>query len=231
MLNQTWSAAALMAVVGVQVSASDSRPWSETGVITGPIGAAATHSDRSGLDHVDVDVAGIQSWDALGSPNNVVVNIWVGPFNEVNGIGWDVVLQTVIATSWRSEMSVRVSNSAVDGVGGFTPGVPDPSPGGPTQYQSNGNGDILKLANYGVPNIVALADGIIRLEFFDSYDDAQGQVDGEWVSGIVRFQTLRPIPPIPTAGTLGLLTTVGIGCMRRKRADELRFSRGAVSLR
>ncbi|MBL8745442.1 MAG: hypothetical protein JNK58_03705 [Phycisphaerae bacterium] len=170
--------------------------------------------ERVGAGLATVDVTGIPSWDALGSPNNVVRYLWVGPFNEVNGVGLDVVLQTVTPTSWRSEIKIRVTNAGGVGSINLTPGGGDNSPGGPTHYSTNGQ--ILKLANYGIPNTVALADGYIRLEFYDSYDDAPGEIDGLWVSGTVQFQTHFAIPPVPATGTSGLLAIAGIAILRRR---------------
>lgn len=167
--------------------------------------------DRTAPDILPFDVTGIQSWDAPGSGFNTVIFLNVQPFATVNGLGWDVNL-TAIAPSWRSELAVLVTDST--GLGGFNlaPGV-DNSPGGPTNYNSAGG--IVKLANYAIPDVVALADGLIRLEFFESYDDGAGIQDGVWNSGSLFFQGTGLIIPAPSA--VGLLGLAGVGLLGRKR--------------
>jgi len=168
-----------------------------------------TGTERSGFITA-FDVSGIQSWDAPGSAFNTVIFLNIGVGNAVNGLGWDVNL-TAFAPSWRNELGVLVTDSS--GVGGFflTPGT-DGSAGGPTNYNSGGN--ITKLANVGIPNVNALGDGLIRLEFFEYYDDAAGAQDGVWNSGNLFFQTVNEIP---TPGAVGLLGLAGVGLLGRKR--------------
>lgn len=175
-------------------------------------------SERVGAGLAVIDVTGIPSMDGLGSPNNVVIFLWIGPFNSVTGIGWDVVLQTVIPNSRRRDLSMFVRDSTNTQFTGFgiQPGSPDPTPGGPTPYSSDG---ILKLENYNIPHVQALADGLIRLEFFDAPDNAPGEADGLWVSGAVSLQTLLPIPT-PLSTTLGLLAISRLGCLQRRRCDR-----------
>ncbi len=143
-----------------------------------------------------IDVACTPSWDGKPSPVNVVRLINVGAGNSLVGIGWDVILRSVHPSSWLSEMSVCITDSS--GIGGFMlrPGT-DNFPGGPTSYSSGG---VQLLGTLGIPNLVPLADGLIRLEFFETFDDALGQVDGEWACGQLAILTLAPTggpPPAP----------------------------------
>jgi hypothetical protein len=149
--------------------------------------AASAGADRT-FGAIPFSIAGIPSVDLLGSPNNTVVFLNFGAGSAVNGIGWNVDLEA-FGASWRSELGVLITDSS--GLGGFSlrPGTDD-SPGGPTNY--NSGGQILFLANYSIPDVVALGDGLIRLEFFESYDDAPGAADGRWVSGNLYFPTLIP---------------------------------------
>lgn len=181
-----------------------------------PITAAA--GERTGAGLATIDVTGIPSMDGRGSPNNTVLFMWVGGGNYVNGIGWDVVLQTIAPNSRRRDMSLLLTDTLnLPFTGwGIQPGAADPTPGGPTGYASDG---ILKVADYGIPPLRAAGDGYIRLEFHESPDHAPGQVDGLWVSGTVSFQTLYPIPPIvsPAAGASFALVGLMLNARRRSR--------------
>jgi hypothetical protein len=161
--------------------------------------------ERAG-DLVPFNVANIPSFDPPGSALNPVFFLNLGAGTIVNGIAWDVVV-TATAPSWRSELSVFVSDSTATGGFFFSPGT-DNSPGGPTAYA----GGPLKLANYNIPDVVALGDGLIRLEFFESYDDFPGGQDGTWNSGNLFLQVIIPSPA--SAGLLGL---AGVGLLGRKR--------------
>ncbi|MBL8746080.1 MAG: hypothetical protein JNK58_06965 [Phycisphaerae bacterium] len=213
-MHECLNAAAIITLVGAHTSiAVASSPDRFPTVLTESASDRGSEPAGFGPDIATVDVTGIPSWDALGSPNNVVMYLWVGPFNQVMGIGWDVVLQTIIPTSWRSEIIVQISDSAGGSIGGLSPGL-DGSPGGSTRYTSAGQ--IINLAQNGHPNIVALGDGLLRLEFFESYDDVAGQIDGLWVSGALQLQTIHQIPPIPAPAAAGLLLAAGFSGIRRK---------------
>ncbi|MBL8745531.1 MAG: hypothetical protein JNK58_04150 [Phycisphaerae bacterium] len=150
--------------------------------------------------------------DYNSSLNNFVMYLQVGAGNGVTGIGWDVVLQTLHPSSLISDIRVQITDST--GLGGFglVPGLADQSPGGPSSYDSDGQ--ILKLADYSIPHVIAMGDGLIRLEFFDNYDDAVGVADGQWVSGSLFLQTYVPIP---NTSAVSLLAIAGIAGLGRRR--------------
>lgn len=173
--------------------------------------------DRAGLV-TPISVTGVPSFDYIDSPNNAVMWIQVGAGNGVNGIGWDVVLQTLHPSSLLSDILVAVTDST--GLGGFSlrPGFTDQTPGGPSSYDSDGQ--ILKLANYSIPDIIAMGDGLIRLEFFDFYDDAIGVADAEWLSGSLFLQTYAPIPNASAASLLVLAGIARLGRRRKARIED-----------
>lgn len=170
-------------------------------------GATGGNSPIRTGEIITFDTNEIPSFDEQGDEDNVVVLLDLGPNAVVNGIGWDVVLSAT-DPSWRSEISVLISDSS--GVGGFVlaPGE-DNSPGGPTGYSSDG---ITKLADYQIPDVAVLADGLLRLEFFEDYDDFSNEIDGFWESGQLFFQV---IPSPASAGLLGLAAVAAIGRKRR----------------
>lgn len=176
-------------------------------IITGP-----TNPARTGIP-VPIDVAGAISLDGENAPGNTTIFLRLGAGVVFNSIGWDVNL-TAFGTSWRRDLSVRVSNSS--GQGGFYlfPSA-DASPGGPTNYRSvddQGNFTIFKLAHYNISDIVLLGDGLLMLHFFDLNDDAPGVADGLWGEGSRLFYQVIPSP----AG-VGLLALAGLPALRRKR--------------
>ncbi|MBL8745045.1 MAG: hypothetical protein JNK58_01675 [Phycisphaerae bacterium] len=172
-------------------------------------------TDRTGYVDVVMDVAGTLSMDALGSANNQIAYFWIGAGNSLNGIGWDVTLQTIHPASRRSDIRVHITNSAgVLGTGFLlAPGILDQSPGGPTNYSSDGQ--ILKLADYNIPSIFALEDGLIRLEFVDLIDESPGSADGLWVNGLLFMQTGAAVPAAP--GSFGLIVFACVASLRRAR--------------
>ncbi|MBL8746588.1 MAG: hypothetical protein JNK58_09570 [Phycisphaerae bacterium] len=205
--------AASLGVVGLVSCALGSTPSDfSTVTLTEPT------SERVGAGLATIDVTGIPSMDLLGSPNNVVILLWIGPFNSVNGIGHDVVLQTLLPESRRRDISLFVRNSANQNLTGFfiQPGSADPTPGGPTAYSSGG---ITKLADFNIPPVQALADGVIRIEFFESRDEVPNQADAIWVSGTVSLQMALPIPTPVSPGISGFFALAGIAGLHRRRRD------------
>jgi hypothetical protein len=162
---------------------------------------------------VEFDVAGIFSYETLGSPLNEVRFIDIGPFSEVIGRGYDVTLfaQT---PSLLTDFNVYASDSAGQR-GIFIFFTSDVVPGVGT-YSSNG---ILPLEQF---SFSVGADGLLRLEFFELFSDFPGEADGVYREGQLRFQ-IRPgsAPVIPEPATWAMMI-LGFGLvgasMRRRQA-------------
>jgi len=121
---------------------------------------------------------GIQSFDGQGAAINVVVELDIGAGNELTGVSWDVGIATV-GPSWLSEATVLFSNSdgAADPNGvNLSPGAGQDMPGD-MEFSSMG---VIDFAGAGLANIVANADGILRLEFFEGFVDDAGNAEAEW---------------------------------------------------
>jgi hypothetical protein len=163
----------------------------------------------------DFDVSGIGSGDGLGSAGNTVIALDLaaavglpsGTSVTMNGIGWDVLL-TANGASWLSEMTIYFDdNIAPDESGLFlSPGAGSDGPG-EASFSSDG---VLKLADVAIPDIV-LPDGVLRMEFFESFDDVAGD-DGVWKSGVLSIQVT-----VPTPGSAAILGLGGLAMGRRRR--------------
>ncbi|NNF17431.1 MAG: VPLPA-CTERM sorting domain-containing protein [Gammaproteobacteria bacterium] len=182
--------------------------------------SAAFAAPLAGAAIVSVDVTGIESWDAAGSPNNTVLSVDLaaelglapGSSVTIDGIGWDVVISSVGA-SWLSEMDVNIAVGNPDAI---TLGVSGTT--GPGTGEANSSSGIVTLADVPLNDIV-LSDGILVLEFFESYDDAADSIDGIWDSGFIDFRAEATVVPIPAAFPLLLTGLAGLFAARRRRVS------------
>ena len=174
--------------------------------LTGSVGGAAVASGV--LSDTLVDVTGITSIAAQGTPGNIVRTFNVGAGSSVIGIGWDVNV-TAFDPSWLSELAVGFGSSSANEVN-LRVGVGDDD-FGTASYTSSG---ILDLVGLGL-NFNVGADGILRLEFFESFNDAGVSPDGIWNSGTLTIQVAAiPEPSTYAMMALGLLAVGGLA--RRK---------------
>lgn len=149
---------------------------------------------------LNIDVSDTASFDTLGSSHNIVITRNAGAGVLVGSLAWNVYL-TAYGDSWLQDMRVRISNTAGDGITLTLDSLQEP---GSQSYMGAANLSALGLAfNLG-------ADGLLRLEFFEDYDDAVGQVDGRWNSGTLSFDGLAAAVPEPAS--YGLLS-LGLGAL------------------
>lgn len=157
----------------------------------------------------DVDVTGILSNDAFGDPINVRRQINVGANARITGIGWNVAL-FADSPSWLSEMAVSFGSSSSPLLVQLRPGVGDDLSGSKS-YTSNG---LVDLVGLGLDFTVD-ADGILGLEFFETFDDFANDWDGRWESGLLTIEATTVVVPEP--GTLGLLAFGLLAVAARRR--------------
>ncbi|RMH13452.1 MAG: hypothetical protein D6695_03950 [Planctomycetota bacterium] len=170
--------------------------------------ANVTFSRGTGNAIVTIEfTSNVDSWDLEGDPDNVVAVFDMGGPATIHGVGWDVSLQT-FGASWLSEMVVSFGEDG--GIPGLylTPGINDGF-AGTGSYSSGG---IVDLGDNGIPDVV-MASGMMRLEFFESFDDVADAVDGQWLAGstITLDMTIVPAP-----GALALLGLGGLAIRRRR---------------
>lgn len=156
-----------------------------------------------------LDVSGIFSVDPEGDPLNEIRELQIGGSSRVVGIGWDVTL-FADAPSWLSEMVVSFGASSGFASIYLTPGVGDNFPG-TMSYSSGGVVDLVGLGlDFGVG-----ADGKLRMEFFEDFDDFANDWDGIWQSGTLTLQ----VAAIPEPATYGMMAVglLGVGALARRR--------------
>jgi len=159
------------------------------------------------------DVSGIFSIDPFGSPINEVFFLDIGAGSEVTGLSWNLTF-FADTPSWLSEGIIALTDAAVTTGVFFTPGIGDDFPGTGTYA---GMADYTDLGlNFFVGN-----DGLLRLEFWESFDDFPNEWDGIWQSGSFTVQ-YNQMNVVPEPATWGLMIAgfgvIGVTARRRKSA-------------
>ncbi|MFH0946681.1 MAG: hypothetical protein V2A76_15915 [Planctomycetota bacterium] len=131
-----------------------------------------------------VPVAGVNSWDSQGdSDNEWLFDGTGGTGSNLTALSWDVTFMT-LGASWMSESTIYFDGSDQDGSGVYlTPGVGFGSTGTGT-FSSGG---VIDLTDAGVGDVPVLADGLIHMEFFESFDDVSNAIDGTFTAGDVTL--------------------------------------------
>lgn len=159
-----------------------------------------------------VNIAGIESHGELGDAANTVLTYDVGANAHITAATYSVSL-TAFDPSWLSELTLSFTDSAQSTGVFLRPGFIDGVPGS-FSYTDSAN-----LVDLGLDFFVG-ADGILRLEFFEWFDDFAG-ADGVWDFGTITFEIESAAGEVPEPAS-GLLIGAGLAAMgyagRRRRA-------------
>lgn len=146
---------------------------------------------------VDVDLTGVESRYGLGDGGNQVILVNTGiPNVEITGIEWDLFF-TPNSPSWTDEPNWDFSN------GGHNWDMGD--------HGGTSNSNPIALIGSEVTSFFADGAGIVRIEFWEDFDDGGVDPDGVYNQGTL---TLKFIPAPASAALLGL---GGLVATRRRR--------------
>lgn len=159
---------------------------------------------------VDVDITGYNSWDGPLNPNNEVLlvdmaaELGLAPGSEVTifALGWDLSLTTV-DPSYASEAVIYLDENVAPAFDYllFTPFEFLFLPG---TFSVSG------FDAFHADELIVLPDGILRIEFFETYIDYPGEIEAHW-SGTLTFRA------VPAPGAAAVLALGGVAAFRRRR--------------
>ena len=161
-------------------------------------------------DTVVVNVGGAQSVNLQGEAGNTVWLVDIGANAVLNSLTWQVTLDSFSPSSL-SEMQVSFGGSSGLDLITLAPGLADAVSG------SGSYSGTLDLSGFG---IAAGSDGLLRIEFSESYKDfAVGVAEGQWTSGTLSFDVSAVPEPATAAFALLGLGLVGAQVRRRRAAQ------------
>lgn len=163
---------------------------------------------------IDIDISGAESWDGFGSPNNLtrMIDLGMGSAVTIEALGWDLSIET-IGASWLSEAVISFSDTADTNGIDVTAGVNDGF-AGTGSYSSDG---LLVLNDFDLPNI-ELADGILVLTFFESFDDVEGEIDAIYQGFVsVMIADNNVVPQVSAPSIIALLGMGVFGLLLARR--------------
>jgi hypothetical protein len=204
-----WGAVALALAFSMQTQAATGKVGASS--LLAGVGGTTVDLSAGSLSTQVINVAGIISYGEEGDSQNITRFINIGPGSTVVGIGWDVDV-TAVSPSWLSELEVSFGGATgvrslylVVGAGSNISGT-----------QSYSSGGVLDLVDPGFSFSVG-ADGVLRLEFLEFFDDSVVPYDGIWNAGTLTLEVLV-VPEPSTYGLMALgLLAVGAAARRRSR--------------
>jgi MYXO-CTERM domain-containing protein len=178
-------------------------------------GLACAASAQTAVLNIPADTP---TWDGPGSTNNVVLTFDVaslmgfapGTPVTLQSLSWDVNIET-LGESWLREARMLFRTSANAQLFSFAPTGTGPAAQVPSVGIENFVGGPIALTGALPPASLFLPDGIVKVEFFETFDDAANEIDAFYRSGSVTFTG------IPTPGAAALLGLGALAAGRRRR--------------
>ncbi len=165
-----------------------------------------TSTPRTGAPtlYICIELQGLESWDANGDSNNIVIEEFLGQGTVIVGASWEDVELTTNGNSFLNEATIGFNNEVALRVGAAD------NFGGTGTYTSDGIFDFMENnIDYTLGN-----DGMLSMEFFETQDDDADAVDAFYSAGKLYIYYI----PIPAPGSLAILGVGGLVMTRRRRA-------------
>ena len=174
--------------------------------------ALAVIAATAGLASADtmvIDVSGTEFFDALGDSSNTILSVLVGASASITSISWDLNLTTFTDPnasfpSWASEANIDFNGLLNLQVSGTAAGV----------VNENNAGTAVMADILGGPLVLG-ADGLLNMEFWESFDDSADNADSAMKDGSTI--TLNGNGFVPTPGSMAVLGLGGLVAGRRRR--------------
>jgi hypothetical protein len=164
-----------------------------------------------------VDFNGVDSTGEFGDPGNTVLTYDIGANSLVTRVSYSIDV-TAYNPSWLTELGLAFTNSALTEGVLLRPAEFEETSGNATYA------DTLDLVLNDLSFFVG-NDGILRLEFYEEFDDVSIDPDGRWNFGTITFdytpQAAAAVPEPASALLLGggaLLMGVAGGRRRSSKA-------------
>ena len=156
---------AVLALVATSVSAQQKEHN-----IAGPFGEGLPQGSACDSE----DITGVLSFDLLGDASNTVINKDLsGSCTSVDDIGWSGVVISTVGGSWGAEARLQVSAS--DGTDAST-----------IQFTTAGStGTFGPLTGNLGASVSLLGDMVLRMEFFETFDDSSNSTDAVYQAGLI----------------------------------------------
>jgi len=172
---------------------------------------ASTNPGLAQMQAIDlfINAAGVPSFDGPAAAGNTVLTFNVTPGALVDAISYNLSLATVGA-SWLSEATISFLNSNGDGVV-LSAGFGEDDSGTGTYVGS------ALLSSLGLSFNIG-ADGLLIVEFYESFDDVLGAADANWTSGGITLGNIGVVPEPGTYGMMALGMLAVVVAARRRKA-------------
>ena len=198
------------------------RNSTRTALAAAAMASASLASGAAQAATLIVDVTGALSYDARcnaaknecgpTNPNkNTVMLFNIGAFSQVTALAYNVSIASV-GYSYQQDMMFSLSDSS----GGSRLGVRPAYAAGTGSGTYSGARDLLVGPTF---DLFTGADGLLRIEFSDEYDDIRNGVDGRWQSGTITL-TYNPVTsavPEPAAWAMMIAGFGIVGATLRRR--------------
>jgi hypothetical protein len=162
-----------------------------------------------------VDLVDVFTYDEFLDPDNIVEFYNIGAFSEVVGVAFDIEVYAD-DPSYLSEAFIAFTDSAITTGVFLTPGIGDDFPGTGTYSDS------ADLTALGL-NFLVGADGLLRLEYAEGYDDFVDDWDGI-LNGTITFTYAAAAVPEPASWAMMIAGFGLIGSAMRRGTTRVRFA-------